>query len=99
MFVMINDGGTLKEGVGGPFAAHQILAQRLFIFDLLASGLALAPLHRADFKDTKVILCLASFSTFQAEHRSRFRSYRSFLNPGFAQAPVGIFPTLFYQRA
>ncbi|KAG0695373.1 hypothetical protein DFH29DRAFT_984966 [Suillus ampliporus] len=55
MFVMINDGGTLKEGVDGLFAAHRMLTQRLFIFDLLASGLALAPLQGADFKDTKGI--------------------------------------------
>ncbi|KAG1903002.1 uncharacterized protein F5891DRAFT_111844 [Suillus fuscotomentosus] len=54
MFVMVNDGGTLKEGVG-QFAAHQILTQRLFIFDLLASGLAMAPLQGADFKDTKIL--------------------------------------------
>ncbi|KAG2062913.1 hypothetical protein BDR04DRAFT_1164479 [Suillus decipiens] len=44
-----------KEGVGGQFAAHQILAQRLFIFDLLASGLAMAPLQGTDFKDTKIL--------------------------------------------
>ncbi|KAG1852486.1 hypothetical protein F4604DRAFT_1296933 [Suillus subluteus] len=55
MFVMVNDGGVLKEGVGGQFAAHQILVQRLFIFDLLASGLAMAPLQGADFKDTKIL--------------------------------------------
>ncbi|KAG1786715.1 uncharacterized protein HD556DRAFT_1449516 [Suillus plorans] len=55
MFAMVNDGGTLKEGVGGQFAAHQILAQRLFIFDLLASGLAMAPLQGADFRDTKIV--------------------------------------------
>jgi hypothetical protein len=55
MFVMINDGGTLEEGVGGPLAAHRILAQRLFIYDLLATGLALVPLQGAVFKDVKVI--------------------------------------------
>ncbi|KAG1725082.1 uncharacterized protein EDB91DRAFT_1267695 [Suillus paluster] len=70
MFVMINDGGTLKEGVDGPFAAHQVLAQRLFIFDLLASGLAMAPLHGADFKDTK-ILSFVFESKLRLSHRGR----------------------------
>ncbi|KAG1728701.1 hypothetical protein EDD22DRAFT_853242 [Suillus occidentalis] len=51
---MVNDGGALKEGAGGQFAAHQILAQQLFIFDLLDSGLAMAPLQGADFRDTKL---------------------------------------------
>ncbi|KAG2758090.1 hypothetical protein P692DRAFT_20710919, partial [Suillus brevipes Sb2] len=60
MFAMVNDGGTLKEGVGGQFAAHQIRAQRLFIFDLLASGLAMAPLQGADFRDTEVTPFLLS---------------------------------------
>ncbi|KAG1840478.1 hypothetical protein DFJ58DRAFT_858214 [Suillus subalutaceus] len=55
MFVMVNNGGVLKEGIGGQFAAHQILVQRIFIFDLLASGLAMAPLQGADFKDTKIL--------------------------------------------
>jgi hypothetical protein len=64
MFVMVNDGGTLKDGVGGQFAAHQILAQRLFIFDLLASGLAMAPLQGADFRDTKVTPCLSFYYVF-----------------------------------
>ncbi|KAG2754241.1 hypothetical protein P692DRAFT_20721228 [Suillus brevipes Sb2] len=67
MFFVVNDGGALKEGAGGQFAAHQILAQRLFIFDLLDSGLAMAPLQGADFRDTKVTRltpCLSSCSVF-----------------------------------
>jgi hypothetical protein len=64
MFVMVNDGGVLKEGVGGQFAVHQILVQRLFIFDLLASGLAIVPLQGADFKDSKVTLHLLSCVIF-----------------------------------
>ncbi|KAG1729573.1 hypothetical protein EDB19DRAFT_1938407 [Suillus lakei] len=71
MFVMVNDGGTLKEGVGGRFAAHQILAQRLFIFNLLASGLAMAPLQGADFKDTK-ILSFVFESKLRLSHQGLF---------------------------
>ncbi|KAG2134032.1 uncharacterized protein EDB93DRAFT_852671 [Suillus bovinus] len=68
MFLMVNDGGTLKEGVGGQFAAHQILTQRLFIFDVLASGLAMAPLQGAEFKDTK-ILTFVFESKLRLNHR------------------------------
>ncbi|KAG1758646.1 hypothetical protein EDD22DRAFT_997577 [Suillus occidentalis] len=71
MFVMVNDGGTLKDGVGGQFAVHQILAQRLFIFDLLASGLAMAPLQGADFRDTK-ILSFVFESKLRLGHRGHF---------------------------
>ncbi|KIK48003.1 hypothetical protein CY34DRAFT_123859 [Suillus luteus UH-Slu-Lm8-n1] len=53
--VQTNDGGTLEKGVGGQSAAHHILVQRLFIFDLLASGLAMAPLQVADFKNTEIV--------------------------------------------
>ncbi|KAG2105879.1 uncharacterized protein F5147DRAFT_761885 [Suillus discolor] len=70
MFVMVNDGGTLKEGVR-QFAAHQILTQRLFIFDLLASGLAMAPLQGADFKDTK-ILTFVFESKLRSSHGGHF---------------------------
>ncbi|KAG1725070.1 uncharacterized protein EDB91DRAFT_1254929 [Suillus paluster] len=73
MFVVINDGGPLEEGVGGPLAAHRILAQRLFIFDLLASGLAMAPLQGADFKDTKIL-------SFVFESKLRLSSRGSFPN-------------------
>jgi len=67
MFIMINDGGTPEEGVGGPLTTYRILVQRLFIFDLLASGIPLAPLQGAVFKDLKVISCLPSFSAFRPE--------------------------------
>ncbi|KAG1823796.1 uncharacterized protein BJ212DRAFT_703338 [Suillus subaureus] len=70
MFVMVNDGGILKEDVGRQFAAHQILVQRLFIFDLLASGLAMAPLQGADFKDTK-ILSFVFESKLRLSHQGR----------------------------
>ncbi|KAG2142339.1 hypothetical protein DEU56DRAFT_793643 [Suillus clintonianus] len=71
MFLMVNDGGTLKEGIGGQFAVHQILTQRLFIFDLLASGLAMVPLQGADFKDTK-ILSFVFESKLRLGHRGYF---------------------------
>jgi len=84
MFVMVNDGGVLKEGVGGQFAAHQILVQRLFIFSLLASGLAMVPLQGADFKDTKVTLRLPSCLIFLPDCQSCYRSCLSFLNQSYA---------------
>ncbi|KAG2367850.1 hypothetical protein BDR07DRAFT_1325978 [Suillus spraguei] len=69
MFVMVNDGGTLKKGVGGQFAAHQILTQRLFIFDLLASGLAMALLEGVIFKDSKA-LSFVFESKLRLSHRA-----------------------------
>ncbi|OAX34780.1 hypothetical protein K503DRAFT_859002, partial [Rhizopogon vinicolor AM-OR11-026] len=85
MFVMINDGGTLEEGVSGPLAAHRILAQRLFIFDLLASGLALAPLQGAVFKDVK-ILSFVFESKLLSSQKGRFPE--AILSAGIAARDV-----------
>ena len=51
MFVMTNDGGLLDSSK--PFSAERILCQRLFLFDLLAAGIAVTLLQGAEFRDSK----------------------------------------------
>lgn len=55
MFALVNDGGTDQELID-PFAAQRLLCHRVFLCDLLMSGLALALLAGAEFRDSKVIL-------------------------------------------
>jgi len=52
MFVMLNDGG-IPENADYDMAAR-ILIQRNFIFGLLTSGIAVALLHGAEFRDSRV---------------------------------------------
>jgi len=52
MFVMLNDGGALKDT--NYDTAARILIQRDFIFGLLTSGVAVTLLHGAEFRDSKV---------------------------------------------
>jgi ATP-dependent RNA helicase DDX60 len=52
MFVMLNDGGTRKDT--NYDMAIRILIQRIFVFDLLTSGVAVTLLHGAEFRDSKV---------------------------------------------
>ena len=52
MFVMLNDGGVLKNTDYD--MAARILIQRNFIFGLLTSGIAVTLLHGAEFRDSRV---------------------------------------------
>jgi ATP-dependent RNA helicase DDX60 len=55
MFVMANDGGPSKSGDHEHYhEASTLLCQRLYLFSLLASGIAVALLKGAEFKDSKV---------------------------------------------
>jgi len=53
MFALVNDGGTGQDSMD-PFAAQRLLCHRVFLYDLLTSGLALAFLAGAEFRDSKV---------------------------------------------
>lgn len=55
MFALVNDGGTDQELID-PFAIQRLLCHRVFLCDLLTSGLALALLAGAEFRDSKVII-------------------------------------------
>jgi hypothetical protein len=52
MFVLLNDGG-MPEDIDHDIATR-ILIQRGFVFGLLTSGIAVALLHGAEFRDSKV---------------------------------------------
>lgn len=52
MFVMANDGGLLENN--RDLAAERILVQRIFLFDILSHGIAVALLRGAEFRDSKV---------------------------------------------
>lgn len=52
MFVMANDGGLLDGSE--ILSAERTLVQRLFIFDLIESGIAVTLLNGAEFRDSKV---------------------------------------------
>ena len=53
MFALVNDGGT-DQDLTDPFVAQRLLCHRVFLCDLLTSGLALALLAGAEFRDSKV---------------------------------------------
>ncbi|KAL0960256.1 hypothetical protein HGRIS_011887 [Hohenbuehelia grisea] len=61
MFVMMNDGGQYTSS---PFAAERLSCQRLFLHELLKSGLAVALLNGAEYRDSQIL-------TFIHEQRSR----------------------------
>ncbi|KAG9309998.1 hypothetical protein JVU11DRAFT_10032 [Chiua virens] len=63
MFALVNDGGT-DGGSEDHFSAHRLLCHRVFLCDLLTSGLALALLAGAEFRDSKVL-------SFVYEYKSR----------------------------
>ena len=52
MFVMLNDGGS--RNVTNHDTAMRILIQRISIFGLLTSGVAVTLLRGAEFRDSKV---------------------------------------------
>jgi hypothetical protein len=52
MFVMMNDGGLLRDSEN--LSAERILGQRLFLFNLLAAGIAVTLLQGTEFQDSKV---------------------------------------------
>jgi hypothetical protein len=53
MFALVNDGGSDQDSID-PFAAERLLCHRAFLCNLLTSGLALALLAGAEFRDSKV---------------------------------------------
>ena len=53
MFALVSDGGTDLDSTDA-CAAQRLLCQRVFLCDLLTSGLALALLPGAEFRDSKV---------------------------------------------
>jgi hypothetical protein len=52
MFVMTNDGGLLDDS--DTLSADRVLNQRLFLFNLLAAGIAVTLLQGVEFRDSKV---------------------------------------------
>jgi hypothetical protein len=54
MFVMANDGG--KSDDGDEFTSRRILCQRVFFFELLSRGIAVASFKGAEYRDSKVSL-------------------------------------------
>ncbi|KAF8551588.1 P-loop containing nucleoside triphosphate hydrolase protein [Imleria badia] len=54
MFALVNDGDTDQVSID-PFATQRLLFHRVFLCDLLTSGLALALLASAEFRDSKVL--------------------------------------------
>lgn len=52
MFIMTDDGGPVDTDT--EFRASSALMQRIFIFDILTSGIAVALLLGAEFRDSKV---------------------------------------------
>ena len=53
MFALVNDGDTVRD-LMDPLATQRLLCHRVFLFDLLTTGLALALLDGAEFRDSKV---------------------------------------------
>jgi len=53
MFALVNDGGTGQDSTDSS-ATQRLLCHRVFLYDLLTSGLALAFLAGAEFRDSKV---------------------------------------------
>lgn len=53
MFALVNDGSSDDNSIDD-FAAQRLLCHRAFLYDLLTSGLALALLAGAEFRDSKV---------------------------------------------
>ncbi|KIL59375.1 hypothetical protein M378DRAFT_14820 [Amanita muscaria Koide BX008] len=54
MFVMGHDGGTYSRDVQ-EFSAARILNKRLFLFQLLASGVSFARLNAAEYRESKIL--------------------------------------------
>ncbi|KAF8556866.1 P-loop containing nucleoside triphosphate hydrolase protein [Imleria badia] len=54
MFALVNDGGRDQDSID-PFATKRLLCHRVFLCNLLTSGLALALLAGAEFRDSKVL--------------------------------------------
>ncbi|KAF8137669.1 hypothetical protein EV363DRAFT_1581223 [Boletus edulis] len=54
MFALVNDGGTEQDKIDH-FATQRFLCHRVFLCDLLTSGLALALLAGSEFRDSKVL--------------------------------------------
>ncbi|KAF7974023.1 hypothetical protein HWV62_13539 [Athelia sp. TMB] len=79
MFVMLNDGGLQEKG-SDALSADRIIHQRMFMFDLLASGIAVATLTGIEFRDSK-----ARILTFIYESRLD-GSISKFATPGFNSA-------------
>ncbi|KAJ6601172.1 hypothetical protein DFH09DRAFT_1257794 [Mycena vulgaris] len=50
MFVLVNDGGVADQG---GFQAERTLIQRIFLFQLVNHGMAIALLNGAEFRDSK----------------------------------------------
>ncbi|KAJ7083417.1 hypothetical protein B0H15DRAFT_425762 [Mycena belliarum] len=72
MFVLINDGGVADQHV---FQSHRTLLQRLFLFNLIKNGMAIALLNGAEFRDSKI----SSFIFHEAHERGR---QRYLMDPG-----------------
>ncbi|GJJ07983.1 hypothetical protein Clacol_002190 [Clathrus columnatus] len=67
MFIMTNDGGIVDKHVSDAVqetTAKRILVQRIFFFRILYSGIPIALLKGAEYRDSKVL-------TFIYEHRRR----------------------------
>lgn len=60
MFALVNDYDTDIDMDMDPFATHRLLCYRVFLSDLLMSGLALALLDGAEFRDSKVSILMWS---------------------------------------
>lgn len=59
MFIMTDDGGPFQDEI--QLQAARTLTQRIFIYEILASGIAVALMRGAHFKDAKVSpICIFS---------------------------------------
>ncbi|KAF9225622.1 P-loop containing nucleoside triphosphate hydrolase protein [Gyrodon lividus] len=82
MFALVNDGGH-DENSKDLFSDHRLLCHRVFLFDLLANGVALALLQGAEFRNSKVL-------SFVYESKSRS-------NESIPKSTRGAFLTAFHE--
>jgi hypothetical protein len=75
---MTDDGGYAQAGV--PLQAEIALNHRVFVYETLASGIAVALMRGAVFKDTKVSPSPVFF--WPANIHLSFRYFRSYMSKG-----------------
>lgn len=80
---MLNDGGLRDDS--GALSVNRTLCQRLFLFDLLSSGISLSTLSGVQFRDSKVSMAIhqvcESLNTFL------YRFSPLYLSPGLTGSP------------
>jgi len=71
MFIMLNDGGPLI--IQGDLSAERILTQRVFLLEILSSGVSVSLLNGAEFRDSKVRCLVFLFPHSQPLHNRSCR--------------------------